>query len=123
MRRSHISPSEFERLVDEALASLPLQFRQLLENVAVIVEEEPSIEDYEEHGLPEDQELLGLFRGIPRSAVSHNMPPSLPNQISIFRGPILRISSSREQAMNEIRDTVVHELGHYFGLDDAGMPY
>ncbi|HWS72591.1 MAG TPA: metallopeptidase family protein [Thermoanaerobaculia bacterium] len=114
---------EFERLVEEALASLPKRFADLLENVAVIVEEEPSYEDLD---LVEsdDSELLGIFRGIPMTQQStFNTLPSMPNQVAIFRGPILRVTRGRRDAVEQIRETVIHELGHYFGLDDDAMSY
>lgn len=114
-----IPPDEFDALVEEALRSLPREFADLLDNVAIVVEEEPTGEDLEEvddhdHGDEEgDEELLGIYRVI----------PPLPDQIAIFRGPILRIARNRKHAVREIRDTVVHELGHYFGLEDDGMIY
>lgn len=117
-----IPPREFERLVEEALASLPAQFADLLENIAVVVEEEPSEEDLE---LIEDEgnELLGLYRGIAMTRRTHDMLPALPDQIAIFRGPINRVSRTRYQAIRQIRETVIHELGHYFGLHDDDMVF
>ena len=117
-----IPPREFERIVEEALANLPPQFADLLDNVAVVIEDEPSPEDLE---LLEDDggELLGLYRGVALTRRTHDMLPMLPDQIAIFRGPIQRIARTRREAMHEIRDTVVHELGHYFGLHDHEMPY
>jgi predicted Zn-dependent protease with MMP-like domain len=119
MPRLRIPPAEFEALVETALAKLPPEFRDLLENVAVIVEEEPSDDDYEI--ADEDGELLGIFRGVALPDRSWEQLPVLPNTIAIFRGPILRVSASREEALREIRETVIHELGHYFGLDDDEM--
>jgi predicted Zn-dependent protease with MMP-like domain len=118
----HFTRSEFERLVEEALESLPPQFAEMLDNVAVVVEEEPSDDDLDalEDG---DNELLGIYRGVALTRRTHDMLPMLPDQIAIFRGPILRIARSRTDAVNEIRDTVIHELGHYFGLHDHEMPY
>jgi len=107
-----ISHREFEQLVKQALDELPSRFADLLHNVAVVVEQEPSEEDLDLLDDPDD-ELLGVFR--------HH--PPLPEQVVIFRGPILRTSGNRNEAMREIRDTVMHELGHYFGLDDEGMAY
>lgn len=117
-----ITAAEFEKLVEEALEHLPPQFRDLLDNVAVIVEEEPDDEDCE---LADDDEgeLLGIFRGIARTDRSWEQLPTLPNTIAIFRGPILRISGSRSEALREVRETVIHELGHYFGLDDDEMVF
>ncbi|HEY0160345.1 MAG TPA: metallopeptidase family protein [Thermoanaerobaculia bacterium] len=117
-----IPPREFERLVEEALATLPPQFAELLQNVAVVVEEEPSDDDLDMLENPED-ELLGLYRGVALTRRTHDMLPHLPDTIAIFRGPINRIARTRGEAMLQIRDTVVHELGHYFGLHDHEMPY
>ncbi len=126
-----IPPREFERLVEEALATLPEQFARLLDNVAVVVEDEPSDEDLElleddEHDEDDDHgggELLGIYRGVALPRRTHDMLPTLPDQIAIFRGPINRIARTRREAVQEIRDTVIHELGHYFGLHDHEMPY
>ena len=117
----HLTRQEFESLVEEALAGLPPQFAELLENVAVVVEEEPSDEDLEV--LEDDGELLGIYRGVALTHRTHDMLPMLPDQIAIFRGPILRIARSRREAIHEVRDTVIHELGHYFGLHDDDMAY
>jgi predicted Zn-dependent protease with MMP-like domain len=117
----HVTTTEFEHLVEEALAGLPPQFAELLENVAVVVEEEPSDDDLEV--MEDDGELLGIYRGVALTRRTHDMLPMLPDQIAIFRGPILRIARSRRDAIHEIRDTVIHELGHYFGLDDHDMAY
>ena len=108
--------------MQRALDTLPAQFAELLENVAIVVEEEPTDEDLE---LVEesDDELLGIYRGVALTERSHDMLPMLPDQIAIFRGPILRVSRNRREAIEEIRDTVIHELGHYFGLHDHEMPY
>lgn len=122
MSSRRISPEEFESYVEEALASLPLKFRQYLENIVVVVEEEPADEDYGEADVPEDEDLFGIFRGVPyfdRAATTSH----LPAQVAIFRGPILRSCATRGEAICEIRDTVVHEIGHMLGLADEEMPY
>ena len=118
-----VPPEEFEELVGRALDGLPDDFAALLDNVAVVVAEEATDEDLLELGLdPQRDELLGQYQGIPigerGSAYS-----SLPDRVVIYRGPILRCSSSRRQVIHEIRDTVVHELGHHFGLAEEEMPY
>ncbi|HYO76842.1 MAG TPA: metallopeptidase family protein [Thermoanaerobaculia bacterium] len=117
-----IPPREFERLVEEALANLPPQFAELLQNIAVVVEDEPSADDLDALEDSND-ELLGIYRGVALTRRTHDMLPMLPDQIAIFRGPINRITRTRREAIEEIRDTVVHELGHYFGLHDDEMPY
>jgi predicted Zn-dependent protease with MMP-like domain len=108
----NIPEREFDTLVENALHELPPRFAELLRNIAIIVEEEPSAEDLDALDDAGD-ELLGIFRVV----------PPLPDQIAIFRGPILRVAHNRREAVREIRDTVIHELGHYFGLDDEGMAY
>ncbi len=115
--------AEFERLVRQAVEELPAEFREMLENVVVAVEEEPEEEDYEETGTPDDEELLGIFRGPMRTELSFDGLAGLPPQVVVFRGPILRCTSTNREAVREIQDTVRHELGHFFGLEDGEMPY
>ena len=122
-RPPRISPREFERLVEEALETLPRQFREALDNVSVAVEEEPSDEDYELTETPDDEDLLGVYRGPMRTEMAFDGLPSLPPQVVVFRGPILRCCRNSREAVREIADTVRHELGHYFGLEDEEMPY
>ena len=122
MSSRRISPAEFESCVEEALVSVPAPFRKYLENVVVAVEDEPAEEDYEESDTPDDEELFGIFRGVPFFDRS-SMVTNLPAQIAIFRGPILRCCTTRGEAVREIRDTVVHEVGHMLGLEDDEMPY
>ena len=118
-----VNPAEFERLVEEALDSLPERFAALLDNVVVVVEEEPHGSDLDlldhdhDHGRGE---LLGIYRGTPLTRRSYDSF-RMPDQIAIFRGPILRVSRSRGDAHRQIRETVIHELGHYFGLSDEEM--
>ena len=115
---------EFERVVGEALESLPKRFADLVENVLIAVEEEPTAEDLDsiEDDADDDSELLGIYRGVALTERTHDMP-LLPDEIAIFRGPINRIASAREEAVREVRETVIHELGHYFGLHDEEMPH
>ena len=119
-----ITRHQFEELVEQALGELPKRFADLLENIAILVEEEPTDEDLELVD-PDDEndELLGIYRGIALTERTHDMLPHLPDQIAIFRGPILRVTRTRREAVEEIRDTVIHELGHYFGLHDEDMSY
>ena len=120
MTSGHLSRAEFESAVKEALESLPERFLRLVENVVVAVEEEPADNDLQDDGNDSDSELLGIYRGVALTERTHDMPV-LPDEIVLFRGPINRITSNRHEAVDEIRETVIHELGHYFGLDDDEM--
>jgi predicted Zn-dependent protease with MMP-like domain len=125
--RWQTSRAEFERLVEEALAGLPEEFSQHLQNIVVSVEDEPTDDDLDVLDDEEDEdagdELLGIYRGVPRTDRSWDQLAQLPDLIAIFRGPILRVVESREEAIREIRETVIHEIGHYFGLEDDEMPF
>jgi predicted Zn-dependent protease with MMP-like domain len=118
-----IEPDEFERLVRTALDGLPPEYRRLLKNVAVIVEEEPPRDVLEDLELETD-DLLGLYSGVARGQESFfDTGAHLPARVSIYRGPILRLCRTADEVVQEVRDTIVHEIGHHFGLDDDDMPY
>lgn len=106
----YISKTDFERIVAEALDSLPERFTNLIQNVSVTVEDEP-----------ENPRVLGMYRGVALTQRTHDAP-LLPDEIVIFRGPICRIARTRTEAIEEIRETVIHEVGHYFGLKDEELP-
>jgi predicted Zn-dependent protease with MMP-like domain len=122
---SGLSRAEFERVVSEALDSLPKRFGDMVKNVVIAVEEEPSDEDLDslDDDPDGDSELLGIYRGVALTERSYDEAPLLPDEIAVFRGPINRVASTREEAVHEVRETVIHELGHYFGLDDEEMPH
>ena len=121
-----LTRSEFERVVGEALDSLPKRFADMVKNVVVTVEDEPTDEDLEALGDEDDDdgdsELLGIYRGVALTERTHDML-LLPDEIVIFRGPINRVARTRDEAVQDVRDTVIHELGHYFGLGDDEMPH
>ena len=117
-----IGPREFQELVREALTGLPEQFARAMVNVAVVVEEEPTAEELESLGLdPEQDDLFGLYQGVPLPERGPDAPV-LPDRIAIYRQPILWACETREEAVVEVRTTVIHELGHYFGLDEDELP-
>jgi predicted Zn-dependent protease with MMP-like domain len=117
-----VAREEFETLVEQALDDLPEEFARMLDNVAVVVEEEPTDEDLESVDLDPEDELFGLYQGTPLAARALDYD-GLPDRIVIFRGPILRECASRREVIREVRQTVLHELGHHFGLDEEEMPY
>ena len=107
--------ARFARLVRRALDELPAEFAERMRNVQVVVEDEPSDEQRPKHG-----ELLGLYEGVPLTGRGAQ-EPYLPDRISIFRGPIERMTSSPRGQAKIVRDTVVHEIAHHFGISDARL--
>jgi predicted Zn-dependent protease with MMP-like domain len=123
-RSMNVSQEEFDKLIQEALAELPPRFAALADEVSIVVEEEPSREVLRDLELESEDDLLGLYQGIPIDETSFFQPAGeLPARISIYRGPILRLCRTKAEVIQEVRDTVVHELGHHVGLDDDEMPY
>jgi predicted Zn-dependent protease with MMP-like domain len=122
-RPPRLTKAEFETLVEKAIAELPEEFRSRIENVVIAVEDEPTDEDYTLTDTPDDEDLFGIYRGSMRTEMTWDTLPGLPPQVVVFRGPILRNTDTSREAVREIRDTIIHELGHYFGLEDDEMPY
>jgi predicted Zn-dependent protease with MMP-like domain len=116
-RRFRPDRGQFERLVAEALASLPHEFRARLDNVALVVEDWPSPGLLQRQGLdPESDTLLGFYEGTPLGQRGSAYHLATPDRIILFRGPILAAGRTRAQVVREVRETVMHEVGHYFGL-------
>jgi predicted Zn-dependent protease with MMP-like domain len=123
-RNGPISSEEFARLVQQAIADLPPPYAKLMETIAVVVEEEPSAQVLRELEMDSEDDLLGLYQGVSMANDSFFSPGGAqPARISIYRGPILRQCHTPEEVVQEVYDTVVHELGHHVGLDDDEMPY
>ncbi len=124
LHRMTVTPEEFDRWIQEALGELPPRFASLADEVTIVVEEEPSSEVLQDLGLESEDDLLGLYQGVPIDETSFFQPAGeLPARISIYRGPILRLCWTKAEVIHEVRDTVVHELGHHVGLSDEEMPY
>jgi predicted Zn-dependent protease with MMP-like domain len=122
--RHHISQEEFGVLVQQALAELPPPYASLAQEVSVVVEEEPPLDVLEDLELDSADDLLGLYQGVSLAEESFFQPGGQqPARIAIYRGPILRLYETPGEVRQEIRDTVVHELGHHVGLADDEMPY
>jgi predicted Zn-dependent protease with MMP-like domain len=125
--RERISPRSslraFETLVSEALDDLPAYVQQRLENVAVVVEDEPGADRLAKLGYGDDQTLLGLYEGINRLDRSSGYHLVTPDRITLFWHPIIDEVGvgDREAIREEIRKTVIHEVAHHFGIDDAEL--
>jgi predicted Zn-dependent protease with MMP-like domain len=111
--------AEFETLVREALDDLPDTFAQRLENVEIVIEDEPDPQLLRDLGLdPRRDTLFGLYQGVPLHLRGMSYTGVLPDKISIFYVPLLRSCRSPERIREQVRSTVIHEIGHFFGLDD-----
>lgn len=123
-RQLEPSQEQFGAWVEEALAHLPPPYNKLAREVSVVVEDEPSPDVLNELELESEGDLLGLYQGLSLHERSFFQPGGeLPARIAIYRGPILRLCQTKTEVIQEIRDTVVHELGHHVGLNDDEMPY
>ncbi len=103
-----VPAEEFEQLVQEALDSIPDDLGRLITNVAVLVQDEA----------PPGEDLLGLYEGVPLTERDGWYAGVLPDTITVFRLPILRICATRDDVVEEVRTTVIHEVAHHFGIDD-----
>jgi len=123
LRRKRHAPSlhEFEELVEEAVLGLPEEFAEKLQNIEIVVEEEPDAETVERMKIERGRVLLGLYHGVPRTLRHETAPPLYPDRISIYRRPILAVCRTPQQIREQVRSTVLHEIGHHFGLTDDQM--
>ena len=112
---------EFEALVDTALRKLPRAFREKLANIAVVVEDWADDGTLEEMGIEPPDTLYGLYRGVDLTRRDTSYGNVLPDTIHIYQGPIEEDGADPEAMADLVRDVVVHEIGHYFGLDDETM--
>lgn len=103
---------QFEELVSQALDRIPPELTRLMDNVAVFVEDEPD---------PGDPDLLGLYEGTPLTDRGEWYAGVLPDRITIYRGPTLRMCETQEDVVAETEITVVHEIAHHFGIDDERL--
>lgn len=111
----------FDQIVRQALQELPPPFAQALAEVAIEVRQEPTRAQLRRAGVGRNTLLLGLYEGVPLTQRSVEMSAKLPDRIRIFRSPIEQVSGSREEVAEKIRSTVLHEIGHYFGMDEKQL--
>jgi predicted Zn-dependent protease with MMP-like domain len=113
--------TEFEALVESALRRLPRAFKDKIKNVAVVVEDWPDAETLDEMGIEPPDTLYGLYRGIDITRRDSGYGNVLPDTIHIYQAPIEEDCEDPEEMADLVRDVVIHEIGHYFGLDDETM--
>ncbi|HEX6291385.1 MAG TPA: metallopeptidase family protein [Herpetosiphonaceae bacterium] len=108
----------FEQIVVEVLEGLPPEFAEAFENIEVLIEARPRLEHRRAVRIKPWQTLYGLYQGVPLPARTHSYGMVAPDTITIFREPLLRDFPQTERLREQIRRTVLHEIAHYFGIDD-----
>ncbi len=122
-----MTDDEFESAIEEALGAIPPRFLEALENIEIVMQDEPdedqlvSLDDGDDPDEDEPSELFGLYEGVALTERDDYGWCEVPDVITVFKGPHERAFDTREQVIEEIGKTVIHEIGHYFGLDDEKL--
>jgi predicted Zn-dependent protease with MMP-like domain len=129
-RRRRLAPGErperthrhrFDRLVQRAIRSLPPRFAERLENVAIVVADEPSPAQRQAARIGADDDLYGLYEGVPQPQRSATYGLALPDKITLFQRAIEADCRNEHEIARQVRHTLIHELAHHFGIDDARL--
>ncbi|MCL5967012.1 MAG: metallopeptidase family protein [Deltaproteobacteria bacterium] len=113
--------ADFRKILRQALDDLPPVFRKALDNVAVVVEDRPPDWLLDDLGIPPDETLYGYYHGIPLPDRSVSLSGNLPDKISIYRGSLTEDFPHPAELRRQIRITLLHEIGHYFGMDEEEL--
>jgi predicted Zn-dependent protease with MMP-like domain len=116
-----ISRRRFDMIVQRAIDRIPEEFRTHLDNMIITVQSRPSPELLEEMGYDPDDQLLGVYTGVPLTDRSPFDPPLYPDAIYLFQEPLQEMCASLEELQREIEITVVHEMAHYLGIDEERL--
>lgn len=111
----------FEQLVAETVDSLPDEFREKLENIDVIVEKRPTSRQLTDSGMKPGETLLGLYEGVPLTERGWGYGLVVPDRVTIFQRPIEMLCRNGTEIRRQIRETVIHEIAHHFGIDDTRL--
>ena len=117
----HVSKRRFAELVEQALADVPQPFATHLEEIAVEIRSRPTPKQLRDSGLDDDELLLGLYLGHPLTDRSVTETARLPDVILIFQEDIELVSNTQDDLVREVRTTVLHEIGHHFGMDEDDL--
>ena len=116
-----VSKSEIEKLVEEAIADVPEPFAEFLEEVPIEIHTRPSVKLLREMGMEDDELLMGLYRGVDRTRRSVEDSGRMPDVIYVFQEDHELVCDSRRQLVEEVRKTVLHEIGHHFGMSEEDL--
>ena len=113
--------NEFKRIARDAISSIPDEFQPYVKDIVIVVEPHASDALLDSLGVPEDEDIYGLYEGV--SLLEHNASdaPQLPPRIILYYEPLIEGCESEEQMIHEIQTTVLHEIGHHFGLDEERL--
>jgi predicted Zn-dependent protease with MMP-like domain len=117
----HVTRARFAELVEQALAEMPEQFAQFLEEVPVEIKDRPTRKQLRSLGLDDDEFLLGLYHGRPRTERSVLDSAAIPDVIYIFQEDVELVCDSEAELVQEVRKTVLHEIGHHFGMSEEDL--
>lgn len=117
----HVTRKKFEELVERALAEVPEAFARFMEEVPVEIRDRPTVKQLRSVGLDDDELLLGLYHGRPLTERSVEDSGRVPDVILIFQEDIELVSDNEEELVAEVRKTVLHEIGHHFGMDEEDL--
>ena len=109
---------QFEKYVAEALASIPRKFRDAMQNIAIVVEDEPAQDLLDDMEIEPPDTLLGLYQGTPLTERRWDYGNALPDRVLIFQGPHERSADDEDDLVTAIGETLIHEIGHYFGMSE-----
>jgi len=113
-----LSREEFEEMVEAGIAETPEKFLRQLDNVVIVVEDEPTRQQAKRLNIHADWTLFGLYEGVPQAARGDHYTSVVPDKITIFRRPIEAAAESREEIKEIVKNTVWHEIAHHFGMDE-----
>lgn len=112
-----LTDERFDQLITRAMDELPQEYIHGLQNVAIVMADEPDEVQREKLKLRHDHLLLGLYEGVPRTARTGNESGILPDKITLFKYPILAVSNDDASLFEQVKRTLWHEIAHYYGLD------
>ncbi len=116
-----LTRKKFEEAVIQSLERLPRAIKNRMENVDVVIEDEASPDLLSEMNLCSPSELLGLYQGVPINQRGFYYGNVLPDKITLFQNPIESVCRTKEEIKEKVREVVIHEIGHYFGLDEERL--
>ena len=116
-----VEQEHFEELVRQALATVPTEIAEHIDNVDVEVQAWPSIRQLQSARVPQGRTLLGLYQGVPLTKRNSGYMMVPPDRITIFQGPLERIARTDDELVERVREVVVHEVAHHFGISDARL--